>query len=99
MSPFEHLFKAFDENGDGKISPAELRQCFLDAEAAGAFIDTDDDGLLAFDDFVKLVHGRNEENKVNGFKGAFELYDMDHLVSQDPKVSHLCLSQSSVLII
>lgn len=98
MSPFEHLFKAFDENGDGKISPAELRQCW-DAEAAGAFLDTDGDGLLALDDFVKLVHGRNEENKVNDFKGAFELYEMDDLVSQAPKVSHLCLSQSSVLIL
>jgi len=70
----------------------------LDAKAAGAFIDTDGDGLLAFDDFVKLMHGKNKENKVNGFKGAFEFYEMDDLVSQAPKVSHLCLSQFSVII-
>ncbi|GAU33327.1 hypothetical protein TSUD_165930 [Trifolium subterraneum] len=87
VSQYERVFKRFDENGDGKISPAELRQCIeaigdeklseKDAEAAVTILDSDGDGLVGFDDFVKFVEGVKEEDKVNDLKEAFKLYDMD----------------------
>jgi calcium-binding protein CML len=87
VSQYERVFKRFDENGDGKISPAELRQCVeaigdeklsaKDAETAVTILDSDGDGLLGFDDFVKFVDGVKEEDKVNDLKEAFKLYDMD----------------------
>ncbi|CAI8612148.1 unnamed protein product [Vicia faba] len=87
VSQYERVFNRFDENGDGKISPAELRQCVEeiggeklsteDAEAAMANLDSDGDGLLGFDDFLKFVDGVKEEDKVNDLKEAFKLYDVD----------------------
>ncbi|XP_058762114.1 putative calcium-binding protein CML19 [Vicia villosa] len=87
VSQYERVFNRFDENGDGKISPAELRQCVEaiggeklsteDAEAAVANLDSDGDGLLGFDDFVKFLEGVKEEDKVNDLKEAFKLYDVD----------------------
>jgi len=87
VSQYERVFNRFDENGDGKISPAELRQCVEaigdeklsaeDVEAAVAILDSDGDGLLGFDDFVKFVEGAKEEEKVNDLKEAFKLYEMD----------------------
>lgn len=87
LSQYERVFNRFDENGDGKISPAELRQCVEaiggeklsteDAEAAVKNLDSDGDGLLGFDDFVKFLEGVKEEDKVNDLKEAFKLYDVD----------------------
>ncbi|CAL5191578.1 unnamed protein product [Lathyrus oleraceus] len=87
VSQYERVFNRFDENGDGKISPAELRQCVeaiggeklsaADAEVAVANLDSGGDGLLGFDDFVKFLDGVKEEDKVNDLKEAFKLYDPD----------------------
>ncbi|XP_059283572.1 putative calcium-binding protein CML19 [Lycium ferocissimum] len=84
---YKRLFDHLDENGDRKISASELQQCVhmigkdmsLDeAEAAVAAYDSDNDGLLDFDDFLRLVEdGGTEEEKANEMKEAFRMYEME----------------------
>ncbi|KAM3398753.1 hypothetical protein P3S68_002269 [Capsicum galapagoense] len=81
----ERLFTYFDENGDGKVSPAELRRCMKaaggalteeEAEMAVRLSDSDGDGLLGLEDFTKLMEGMEEErNKESELIGAFGLYE------------------------
>ncbi|KAG1326822.1 Calmodulin-like protein [Cocos nucifera] len=82
----ERVFRYFDENGDGKISPAELRNCMRtvgeelsheDVEAVVASSDSDGDGLLCYDDFVRLVDVEGEEEKVESLREAFRVYEME----------------------
>ncbi|KAI3931976.1 hypothetical protein MKW98_012386 [Papaver atlanticum] len=78
----ERVFRYFDENGDGKISAAELESCvkaiggdFTSDEAKRAVesSDSDGDGLLEFNDFVKLMEDSGEEKKTNDLKEAFKI--------------------------
>lgn len=82
---FDCVFRYFDENGDGKISPEELRDCMnvireeVSLEVAEEIVrsaDSDGDGLLGFDDFVALVDVKEEEEKGRSLKEAFEMYEM-----------------------
>ncbi|XP_038971950.1 probable calcium-binding protein CML31 [Phoenix dactylifera] len=84
--PLQRLFRYFDGNGDGKISPAELQSCMrtigeeLSPEDAAALVestDSDGDGLLAFDEFVELVTPEGEEEKGRNLREAFRVYEMD----------------------
>ncbi|XP_034209381.1 calcium-binding protein CML38 [Prunus dulcis] len=86
VAQYERVFNHFDANGDGKISPLELQQCvraiggemsLTEAEVAVEHLDSDGDGLLGLDDFVKFVDGGREEEKVNDLKEAFNMYVMD----------------------
>ncbi|XP_052188677.1 putative calcium-binding protein CML19 [Diospyros lotus] len=81
---YERVFKRFDENGDGKISAAELRQCVAtlgvelteaDAEEAVAAMDADGDGELGMKDFLKLMEGGEEEEKAKDLREAFRMYE------------------------
>ncbi|KAM3398765.1 putative calcium-binding protein CML19 [Capsicum galapagoense] len=81
----ERLFTYFDENGDGKVSPEELRRCMKaaggtlteeEAEMAVRLSDSDGDGLLGLEDFTKLMEGMEEErNKESELIGAFGMYE------------------------
>ncbi|XP_011003944.1 PREDICTED: calcium-binding protein CML38 [Populus euphratica] len=99
---FERVFNHFDENGDGKISPSELQQCVrkmggelsvADAEAAVEFSDLDGDGSLGLEDFVKLVEGGEEEEKVKSLKEAFKMYEMEESGCITPKSLKRMLSR------
>ncbi|KAJ0054313.1 hypothetical protein Pint_02964 [Pistacia integerrima] len=92
---YERVFNHFDYNGDGKISPSELHQCveaiggelsLAEAETAVEFLDTDGDGVLGFDDFVKFVEGGKEEE-------AFKMYEMDGCGCITPKSLKKMLSR------
>ncbi|XP_065878617.1 calcium-binding protein CML38-like [Euphorbia lathyris] len=83
---YERVFDHFDENKDGKISPSELQQCVraiggelsqAEAEAAVKYSDSDGDGMLCFDEFVRLVDGGEEEEKVKDLKEAFRMYQLE----------------------
>ncbi|TKY49716.1 Calcium-binding protein CML38 [Spatholobus suberectus] len=80
---FEHVLKYFDEDGDGKISPSELRNrlgtmggelLFEDAEMFIEELDSDGDMLLSLEDFVKLMEAAGEEEKLKDLAEAFEMY-------------------------
>lgn len=82
----QRLFDRFDENRDGKISAEELQQCvhligkdmsYEEAKAVLEFNDSDNDGLLDFGDFVRLIEAGSEEEKANELKEAFRMYEME----------------------
>lgn len=77
------VFRYFDENGDGKISAAELQRCVKavgghmspeEAETAVRSSDSDGDGELGFEDFAKLMETGDEEEKKEELRKAFEMY-------------------------
>lgn len=86
------VFNFFDENGDGRITAAELQSCLMtvggggelsisvaDAEAAIQSSDLNGDGVLDFDEFLKLMEGNQEEEEEKNceLRDAFALYVMD----------------------
>ncbi|XP_076940868.1 calcium-binding protein CML38-like [Bidens hawaiensis] len=81
---YKRVFTHLDKNGDGKLSPPELQVCIAkigvelsseEAEIVADMMDSDGDGLLSFEDMVKVVEGANEEEKVNDLKMAFKMYE------------------------
>ncbi|MQL96349.1 hypothetical protein Taro_029031 [Colocasia esculenta] len=77
------VFQYWDEDGDGKISPSELRSCMRtvgeelseeDAEEVVGSTDSDGDGLLGFEDFVRLVEVEGEEERTRDLRVAFGMY-------------------------
>lgn len=87
---YKHVFSHFDENKDGKISPSELQRCIsatggdislAEAEAAVAALDADGDGLLGFEDFVELVEGGREEERVKDLREAFKMFEIDGCIT------------------
>ncbi|OAY29622.1 calcium-binding protein CML38 [Manihot esculenta] len=91
---YERVFSHFDENGDGKISPWELQRCvgavggelsLAEAEAAVEYSDSDGDGLLCFEEFVRFVDSGEEEEKVKDLKEAFKMYEMEESGCITPK--------------
>ncbi|XP_048443944.1 putative calcium-binding protein CML19 isoform X1 [Pyrus x bretschneideri] len=83
---YERVFRYFDEDGDGKISPSELRRRLglmggellqNEAEVAVEMLDSDGDGLLGLEDLVGLMEGGKEEEKLKGLREAFEVYDVE----------------------
>ncbi|KAK4370649.1 hypothetical protein RND71_010124 [Anisodus tanguticus] len=96
----ERVFTYFDEDGDGKVSPAELRRCVKavggdlteeEAEMAVRLSDSDGDGMLGLEDFSKLMEG--EKNKESELRGAFEMYEMEGSGQITPKSLKRMLSR------
>ncbi|XP_020208193.1 putative calcium-binding protein CML19 [Cajanus cajan] len=94
MSQYVRVFNHFDENGDGKISPSELRQCveavggelsLEEAEAVVELLDSDKDGLVGLDDFVRFAEEGEEEEKVKDLREAFKMYEMEGCGCITPK--------------
>ncbi|KAJ4702386.1 Calcium-binding protein [Melia azedarach] len=84
----QKVFDFFDENGDGRISAAELHSCLRtvggelsmeDAEAAVQSSDLNGDGVLDFNEFQKLIEGSsaNEDEKNKELRDAFKMYVME----------------------
>ncbi|XP_020588109.1 probable calcium-binding protein CML31 [Phalaenopsis equestris] len=101
LGELEKVFRCFDEDGDGEISPAELRSCMRvighemtweEAEALVQSVDSDGDGLLAMEEFIKLVEaeGGDEEEEL---RQAFAMYEMDGQGCITPKSLKRMLSR------
>lgn len=100
---FERVFRYFDGDGDGKISPDELRSCMrstvgeeLSVEDAMYLVeshDSDGDGLLDMEDFLKLVEVDGEEEKEKYLRDAFGMYEMDGSGCITPKSLKRMLSR------
>ncbi|KAH9330127.1 hypothetical protein KI387_002235, partial [Taxus chinensis] len=83
----ENVFKTFDVNGDGKISPSELghvmRSLGHDAtedelRLMMAEADSDGDGYVDLSEFVALnTRGVDPAASLRDVKQAFEMYDVD----------------------
>lgn len=102
ITMYGRVFDHFDEDGDGKISAREVRQCVEamggamtedEAEAAVEYLDCDGDGLVGLDDFVRFIEGGKEEEKVNDLKEAFKMYEMDESGCITPKSLKRMLSK------
>ncbi|CAN4099057.1 unnamed protein product [Withania somnifera] len=101
----ERVFTYFDEDGDGKVSPAELRRCVRavggdlteeEAEMAVRLSDLDGDGMLGIEDFSKLMKGdqKNDDNtKESELRGAFEMFEMEGSGQITPKSLKRMLSR------
>lgn len=100
-SELQRVFDYFDENGDGKISPAELQSCVTtvgsklsmdEAEAAVKLSDLNGDGLLDFEEFQKLMETSGEEEDI-ALREAFAMYDMEGSGCITPKSLKRMLSR------
>lgn len=101
---YERVFKHFDEDGDGKISAGELQQCVQsmgggvrmsleECKAAVELMDSDGDGLLCMEDFLKLVEGGGDDEKTKDLMGAFKMYEMEGCGYISPKSLKRMLSR------
>ena len=83
------VFASFDQDGDGKISAAELRLCMKAAtgedmpaeevRAVMASADADGDGLLDEEEFVRLAGNvvEAEDDRCRWLREAFGMYEME----------------------
>lgn len=88
----KQVFRYFDGNGDGKISALELRSYFgsireymSNEEAQGLIdeLDSDGDGLLDFEDFVKMM--KRDQKGDEDLKKVFEMFDLEKKGCITPK--------------
>ncbi|OAY74409.1 putative calcium-binding protein CML19 [Ananas comosus] len=103
---FEHVFRSFDKDGDGRISAAELR-CYMsatlgeeipaeDAAALVASADADGDGLLDVDEFTRLAKfadGEEGERIERELREAFGMYENEGEGCITPKSLRRMLSR------
>ncbi|PWA55835.1 calmodulin-like 41 [Artemisia annua] len=97
---FRSVFARFDADNDGKISALELRSYFgsigeymSHQEAQGVIddLDTDGDGFIDFQDFMRLMKVNNEKDDV---KAAFEMFEYEKGCGQiSPKSLQKTLSR------
>ncbi|CAL5381593.1 unnamed protein product [Camellia sinensis] len=86
------VFEFYDANGDGKISPLELREVLLslgheksmaaeEAEGMVKEMDRDGDGLVDIDEFMRAVNTTDNAARGVGeeddLMGAFLIFDLD----------------------
>ncbi|RVW62776.1 putative calcium-binding protein CML31 [Vitis vinifera] len=79
------IFKRFDEDGDGKLSPSELRRCLgtigeellmEEAQEVVESMDSDGDGLPGLEEFVGWMEREGEDRKME-LREAFRMYEME----------------------
>ncbi|PKA56572.1 putative calcium-binding protein CML31 [Apostasia shenzhenica] len=84
---FEQVFRFFDEDGDGMISAVELRSGMrrssgeeLSLEEAAAVVessDSDGDGKLGYEEFLRLVVTEEGDEKERNLREAFAAYETE----------------------
>lgn len=80
------VFRRFDCDCDGKISPAELRSyfgsvgeymSFEDAQGIINHLDTDKDNLLDFQDFLRLMENNGGGHREEDLRAAFGVFEWE----------------------
>merc|ERR1719460_1235553 len=103
------VFKAFDKNGDGKLSMEEVKEGYLehygrimsDAEVEEMFnaVDSDKSGFIDYSEFV--VAATNQQNLTSQEKlaAAFKMFDKDGsgIITADEIREVLCFGGSNAL--
>ena len=102
---YERIFKRFDEDGDGKLSPSELQRCvgtigkellLEEAREVVGSMDSDGDGFLGFEEFMGWMEketGDDQERKMEDLREAFRMYEMDRSGCITPKSLKRMLSR------
>ncbi|XP_047170937.1 calcium-binding protein CML37-like [Vigna umbellata] len=81
-SEYERVLRYLDEDGDGKISTCELRNKIgmlggevglIEAEMVIATVDSDGDGFLCLEDWVKMMEGVEDARKETKGEGGRKL--------------------------
>lgn len=81
------LFKTIDANGDGKLSKEEIKdglKMYQGIDAPDEYVDkiicevdTDGDGYVDYDEFIKATLNENVIYSKGNLKKAFDLFDLD----------------------
>ena len=81
------VFKAFDKNGDGKLSMQEVKEGYLehygkvmsDEEVEEMFnkVDTDKSGFIDYSEFVVAAMNENQLTSNEKLQAAFKMFDKD----------------------
>ena len=81
------VFKAFDKNGDGKLSIEEVKEGYLehygkvmsDEEVTNMFnaVDTDRSGFIDYSEFVVAAMQQRQLTSQDKLQAAFRMFDKD----------------------
>jgi len=81
------VFKAFDKNGDGRLSMDEVKQGYLDhygkvmsddeVEKMFKSVDSDNSGFIDYTEFVVAAMNEQELNSNEFLQAAFKMFDKD----------------------
>lgn len=93
-SCYERVFAYFDEDGDGRVSAAELQRAVRavggeltaeEAEEAVRLSDSDGDGMLGIEDFTKLMEGGKKEDELREAFGMYAMKGTDYITPKSLK--------------